>query len=198
MQQRLILALGLIVPWVLSSCYPFVPPPEEDPFPYGPPRYGHQGTSSSGGANAHHPPPAGTVGANANANAGANANAAAAQPGAPATPGAPGTATGGTEGAPGSATPAPGTAPATPPASHVGASPTGAAGSGGGATAAAGGDEVPYGIPVPGKDGMLYSPFSPDAGFIDITTRAPDGSTTVLPPGTKIKDPFSGKAILVP
>jgi hypothetical protein len=45
------------------------------------------------------------------------------------------------------------------------------------------------GIPVAGKPGFIKSPFSPDAGFIDVRG---------FPPGTEVQDPFSGEKILVP
>lgn len=46
------------------------------------------------------------------------------------------------------------------------------------------------GIPVPGKPGMMKSPYHPDAGLIDYRG---------LPSGTEVKDPYTpGKIILVP
>ncbi|MEO7932656.1 MAG: hypothetical protein ABIT76_05810 [Chthoniobacterales bacterium] len=47
----------------------------------------------------------------------------------------------------------------------------------------------PFASPVPGKKGYVTSPFSPGAGFIDVTG---------LPPGSLAKDPYSGKAFRVP
>jgi hypothetical protein len=49
--------------------------------------------------------------------------------------------------------------------------------------------DLPYGIPVPGKQGLVTSPFSPDSGYIDVRT---------FPPGTEVKDPYTGKSFLTP
>lgn len=49
--------------------------------------------------------------------------------------------------------------------------------------------DVPYGIPVPGKQGFVTSPFAPDAGYVDVRK---------FKPGTEVKDPFSGKIFLAP
>lgn len=49
--------------------------------------------------------------------------------------------------------------------------------------------EVPYGKNVPGKPGFVTSPFSPYSGYIDVRG---------FPPGTEVKDPYSGKSFLVP
>jgi len=46
-----------------------------------------------------------------------------------------------------------------------------------------------YGTPVPGKQGLVTSPFSPDTGYIDVRT---------FPPGTEVKDPYTGKIFLTP
>ena len=46
-----------------------------------------------------------------------------------------------------------------------------------------------YGTPVPGRKGLVVSPFSPDAGYIDVRG---------FPPGTPVKDPYSGKIFLTP
>jgi hypothetical protein len=50
-------------------------------------------------------------------------------------------------------------------------------------------DDLPYGIPVPGKPGLVTSPFSPDSGYIDVRS---------FPPGTEVRDPFTGKTFLTP
>jgi hypothetical protein len=49
--------------------------------------------------------------------------------------------------------------------------------------------EVPYGKNVPGKPGFVTSPYSPYQGYIDVRG---------FPPGTEVKDPYSGKTFLVP
>jgi hypothetical protein len=49
--------------------------------------------------------------------------------------------------------------------------------------------ELPYGTPVPGKPGLVTSPFAPDSGYVDVT-----GS----PPGTAVEDPYTGKIFLTP
>lgn len=48
---------------------------------------------------------------------------------------------------------------------------------------------LPYAKPVPGKPGYVFSPFDPKGGYVDVT-----GYT----PGSKVKDPYSGKVFLVP
>lgn len=50
-------------------------------------------------------------------------------------------------------------------------------------------EDLPYGIPVPGKQGLVTSPFSPDSGYIDVRS---------FPPGTQVKDPYTGKTFLTP
>lgn len=49
--------------------------------------------------------------------------------------------------------------------------------------------DVPYGIPVPGRKGFVTSPFAPDAGYVDVRS---------FPPGTEVKDPYSGKVFRAP
>lgn len=49
--------------------------------------------------------------------------------------------------------------------------------------------EISYGIPVPGKPGFVTSPHAPNAGFIDVRG---------FPPGTEVKDPYTGRIFLVP
>jgi hypothetical protein len=51
------------------------------------------------------------------------------------------------------------------------------------------GDDLRYGMPVPGKKGFVTSPFSPDSGYIDVRGFAP---------GTPVKDPYTGKVFLTP
>ncbi len=49
--------------------------------------------------------------------------------------------------------------------------------------------DLPYAIPVPGKKGLVISPFAPDAGYVDVSK---------FPPGTEVKDPFSDKIFRTP
>lgn len=49
--------------------------------------------------------------------------------------------------------------------------------------------DIPYGTPVPGKPGFVTSPHSPSAGYVDVRG---------FPPGSEVKDPYSGKIFLVP
>jgi hypothetical protein len=49
--------------------------------------------------------------------------------------------------------------------------------------------DVPYAIPVPGRPGLVTSPFAPDAGYVDVHT---------FPPGAEVQDPYSGKVFRTP
>jgi len=49
--------------------------------------------------------------------------------------------------------------------------------------------DLPCGTPVPGKQGLVTSPFSADSGYVDVRS---------LPPGTEVKDPYTGKIFLTP
>ncbi|MGH8094735.1 MAG: hypothetical protein ACREIF_14900 [Chthoniobacterales bacterium] len=49
--------------------------------------------------------------------------------------------------------------------------------------------DLPYGKPVPGKPGYVFSPFDKSGGYVDVTGYAP---------GQKVKDPYTGKIFLVP
>jgi hypothetical protein len=51
------------------------------------------------------------------------------------------------------------------------------------------GEDLPYGTPVPGKQGFVTSPFSPNSGYIDVRGFVP---------GTPVKDPYTGKVFLTP
>jgi hypothetical protein len=46
-----------------------------------------------------------------------------------------------------------------------------------------------FGTPVPGKPGLVTSPFAPEGGYIDVHN---------FPPGTEVKDPYTGKIFLTP
>ena len=49
---------------------------------------------------------------------------------------------------------------------------------------------LPYGVPVPGRKGMVTSPYLPEEGkYVDVTDFAS---------GSIVKDPYTGKFFLVP
>ncbi len=49
--------------------------------------------------------------------------------------------------------------------------------------------DLPYGVPVPNKPGFVISPYSPNAGYVDIRG---------FPSGTEVKDPYTGKVFITP
>jgi len=49
--------------------------------------------------------------------------------------------------------------------------------------------DMPYGIPVPGRKGMVTSPFLPEGNYIDVSDFAP---------GSAVRDPYTGKIFRVP
>jgi len=49
--------------------------------------------------------------------------------------------------------------------------------------------DMPYGIPVPGRKGLVISPYLPEGSYIDVSG---------FPPGSAVKDPHTGKIFLVP
>lgn len=50
-------------------------------------------------------------------------------------------------------------------------------------------EDLPYGRPVVGKNGFVYSPYAPDAGEVDARD---------IPAGTKVKCPYTSKVFRVP
>ena len=49
--------------------------------------------------------------------------------------------------------------------------------------------DIPYGIPVPNKPGLVTSPYAPKSGYVDVRG---------FPSGTEVKDPYTGKIFLTP
>ena len=49
--------------------------------------------------------------------------------------------------------------------------------------------DMPYGIPVPGRKGMVTSPYLPEGNYVDVSAFAS---------GSAVKDPYTGKIFRVP
>ena len=49
--------------------------------------------------------------------------------------------------------------------------------------------DLPYGVPVPNKPGFVISPYSPNAGYVDIRG---------FPTGAEVEDPYTGKVFITP
>ncbi|HEX4706991.1 MAG TPA: hypothetical protein VH229_04610 [Candidatus Udaeobacter sp.] len=49
--------------------------------------------------------------------------------------------------------------------------------------------DMPYAIPVPGRKGIVTSPYAPEGNYVDVSAFAP---------GSAVKDPYTGKIFLVP
>ena len=49
--------------------------------------------------------------------------------------------------------------------------------------------DMPYGIPVPGRKGVVTSPYLPEGNYVDVSAFAP---------GSAVKDPYTGKLFRVP
>jgi hypothetical protein len=147
---------------MLSSCVTPPPPLPGPPFAPAPPRYGHQGTQSPSYPRSATPgeqPP--TINRDP-----ANTNVdITPPPPRDSDPTSPAPLPPLTSDAPPTTPP-----PATPPAPKPR-------------------EDLPYGIPVVGKKGMVYSPFAPEKGQVDV-----DGYKR----GTKVECPYTGKHFRVP
>jgi hypothetical protein len=49
--------------------------------------------------------------------------------------------------------------------------------------------DLPYGVAVPNKPGLVTSPYAPDQGYVDVSA---------FPSSTEVLDPFTGKAFRTP
>ena len=57
------------------------------------------------------------------------------------------------------------------------------------ASAAKAKGDMPYGIPVPGRKGLVISPYLPEGNYIDVSAFLP---------GAAVRDPYTGKIFRVP
>jgi len=49
--------------------------------------------------------------------------------------------------------------------------------------------DMPYAIPVPGRKGIVTSPYAPEGNYVDVSA---------FPAGSAVKDPYTGKIFRVP
>jgi hypothetical protein len=49
--------------------------------------------------------------------------------------------------------------------------------------------DMPYGIPVPGRKGIVISPYLSEGNYVDVSA---------FPTGSAVRDPYTGKIFLVP
>ena len=49
--------------------------------------------------------------------------------------------------------------------------------------------DMPYGIPVPNRKGMVTSPYLPEGNYVDVSAFLP---------GAAVRDPYTGKIFRVP
>jgi hypothetical protein len=49
--------------------------------------------------------------------------------------------------------------------------------------------DVPFGVAVPNRPGLVTSPYAPNQGYVDVHA---------FPPSTEVLDPFTGKVFLTP
>jgi hypothetical protein len=170
MKSKLLRSPALLLPVIVASCAPLYSPPR----PIGPRTGVSLDNSPNGERSARQtryleedyvPPP--TISENPPLSQGPDTGLTPADPNAPATPPA-------------------GTNPAAPQPPATGSDKTAEKPP---ATTPAPAPELPFGSPVPGKKGFVYSPFDKSAGFVDVRDIAP---------GTKVRCPYTGKIFKVP